>query len=169
MKLTKYKSETIRKGEPDDHEYAVKLVCMWLSTNYVDFGPVTRTYSTTKTFFYPKEFRTAKDYPLKHSPDITLHGWKDVDDPQAVEHIFGFIEVDGKLGIEYTDLRGNKKKSTPTRHDKPKQKINDHIFEEYAKQYYGVKVLRVLKEEILTDNKEDRERYLNKRLGGLKK
>lgn len=168
--MVKNKSETIRKGEPDDHEYAVKRVMMWLSDNFIQVGTLKKpykTYSGNKEYFYPNEFRTHNDYPLRHRPDITLLSYEV--DLGEDDKVIGFIEVDGKIGITYTGLDGKKHKSTPTRHDKPSQKKNDHIFEEYARRYHNVEVIRLLKEEILTDNKEDRESYLNKKLKSLKK
>ena len=167
--MVKYKSETIKKGEPDDHEYAVKRVQMWLSDNFVQVGTLHkpyRTYSTNREYYYPPTFRTHNDYPLKHKPDVTCYGYKS---DNSDEFVIAFIEIDGKIGITYTGLDGKKHKSTPTKHDKPSQKKNDHIFEEYVRRYHNVPVIRLLKEEILTDDKLDRERYLNKHLKGLKK
>ncbi len=163
----KYKSETVKHGEPDDHEYAVKRVMMWLSDNYVQVSTLRkpfRSYSSSREYFYPETFRTHKDYPLRHKPDITCYSFDN-----DTEKVIAFIEIDGKIGITYTGLDGKKHKSTPTKHDKPSQKKNDHIFEEYAKCYHNAPVIRLLKEEILTDNKEDRERYLNKHLKSLKR
>jgi hypothetical protein len=167
--LAKYKSETFRHGEPDDHEYAVKRVCMWLSDNVVSSkGQEVVTYSTTKYFFYPDMFRTHKDYPEGHSPDITIYKrvsryYNDIDTAVA------FIEIDGRIGIQYTGLDGKKHQSTPTKHDKPAQKKNDHIFEEYVRQYHSAPVIRLLKEEILTDNEEDRNNYITKNLKRFRK
>jgi hypothetical protein len=156
----------MRYGEPNDHEYAVYRVLMWLSDNYVRIGSlkgnkVSRTYSTKKECYYPQEFRVKKDYPLKHKPDITLYS-------QENDEVLGFIEIDGKIGIEYTGLDGKKHKSSPTKHDKPSQKKNDHIFEEYARRYHNVEVIRLMKEEILGEE-EDREKYLKKHLKVLLK
>jgi len=167
--LIKHKSEAMRYGEPDDHEYAVYRVLMWLSDHYVRVGSLkgkrsdTRTYSTKKEYFYPPEFRVKKDYPIKHKPDVTLYSFSD-----QTETVLGFIEIDGKIGIEYTGLDGKKHKSSPTKHDKPSQKKNDHIFEEYARRYHNVEVIRLLKEEILGEE-EDREKYLKKHLKVLLK
>lgn len=167
--MVKYKSETFHKGEPDDHEYAVKRVCMWLSDNVITSqGNSVVTYSTTKYFFYPDLFRTHNDYPEGHSPDITVFkrvtkGYEDLDTAVC------FIEIDGRIGIQYTGLDGKKHQSSPTKHDRPAQKKNDHIFEEYVRQYHDAPVIRLLKEEILTDNEEDRNKYLDKHLKRINK
>ena len=145
---------------------------MWVSDNLMtpdvkDHSPNRSIigYSLTKEFIYPEVFRTHKDYPKKHKPDITVFKL----DPNDVQTAIAFIEIDGKIGIEYTGLDGKKHKSTPTKHDKPNQKKNDHIFEEYVKLYHHCPVIRLLKEEILTDDKKDREYYLKKNLKGIKK
>jgi hypothetical protein len=167
--LVKYKSETLRKGEPDDHEYAVHRVCMWLADNYVKVGTLkngslTRTYTTTKIYYYPPQFRTHKDYPDGHKPDITLVEYDRNDD----ENYKGFIEIDGRMGGTYF-RDGKKLKYTPTKHDSKPQKKNDKIFERYVEEYYNVPVIRLLKEEILTDDKKVREYYLKKNLKVLLK
>lgn len=167
--MVQRQSETIRKGEPDDHEYAVKRVCMWLSDNVVTTSQnKTVTYSTTKYFFYPDMFRTTKDYPEGHTPDITVFKRVREGFDEEIDYAVVFIEIDGRIGIEYTGLDGKKHKSTPTKHDHPKQKINDHIFEEYVREYHHVPVVRLLKEEILGEEK-DREQYLNKYLKRYRK
>jgi len=123
-------SETPRKGEAEDHKIA-SIYC----ENFIKENNKYLILKPRQYFRYPPSFRKEDDYPLGHEYDLVVAIYKiKIEFPRI--RIVGFIEFDGKTGFKVKLPDGTVVKGTPTKHDRPKQKINDGIAREYVRQYY---------------------------------
>ena len=151
----KYRSATFKKGESEDHFYAVAKVFHFLEQNkkwprwLIDIGcPVT----------YPEEI-------LKQLPKSRVHDGHTFDlgiyepvmdtDNIMIVNIkpLAFIEINGNVGYKYLDGGGRVQKANPTKHSKELQKRNDKINKNYCENA-GIIYKTLLKEEINGDIKD---------------
>jgi hypothetical protein len=152
----KYRSATFKKGETEDHMYAVGKVYAFLYDNMpeqykymVDIGcPVT----------YPPEI--LKQLPKNreyggHTFDLGIYQivvdmkyGLDANVPMIKP--IAYIEINGNVGFNYYDGAGRIKHANPTKHSLEKQKKNDKINKNYC-ELMGIKYITPLKEEIMGD------------------
>ena len=157
----KYKSQTIKKGEPDDHILAVEL-----GVAFINKHRQTNTIRAIKDYYirYPEKFiqkMKFKDGEFKeHVVDSVI--LEELDNGTEQPRLF--IEWQGNLDYK-TKYQGKPLHVTRTKHSKKSQQKNDGIFQNYRDLYHPqANIIRPLKEELFgtVDNEEDRELYLTR-------
>ena len=155
----KYRSATFKKGESEDHIYAVGKVYHFLQQSIpihtklmVDIGPPV-TYPPEILKQLPKNreygghtfdlgiYQIVVD--MKYGLDANVPMIKPV----------AYIEINGNVGYDYYDGAGRVKHANPTKHSKALQKRNDKINKNYC-ELMGIKYITLLKEEIMGDIKD---------------
>lgn len=146
--MAKYLSETIKKGEPEDHSLGVDI-----SVQFLNLNRKKKSYHAERDWHirYPEGFRKFKKFKpgefLDHEADAVIL-------EEIQDHVFtvkAYIELDGNLDFWSTYL-GKKIHVTKTRHSKKNQQKNDGIFQDYVSMYlFDVEVIRLDKTEIFGD------------------
>ena len=157
--MTKYLSETIKKGEPEDHRLAVEKVVYFLNENKFDRDWQIRDgYEVQYPIEMVKQLNKYRVH-LYHTFDIGILA--PILDMSQIEPFkanipkyvpIAVIEMMGNIGFYYRSTNGKIKKANPTKHSKAKQIQNDKVNRNMIeKHFHGTRYITLLKEEVLGD------------------
>jgi len=157
--MIQQRSQTFKKGESEDHFFAVGKVYAFLEKNMPEY--MKYMVDISPPVVYPQKI--LKQLPLSrafggHTFDLGIYQiivdmkyGLDANVPMIKP--VAYIEINGNVGYDYYDGAGRIKHANPTKHSKALQKRNDKINKNYC-EVLDIKYITLLKEEIMGDIKD---------------